>query len=101
MAPRPERSIGASGLVAEVESGDRVRTLLALRRHVAERVEEGVPARDLATLSLRLMQITEELEALDPDDAGPSDDDRRARRRAAALPAAPVDGAAVDVDPRA
>lgn len=88
----PEKATGAGpGFVDEVESGERLRTLLALRRHIAERIEEGVPARDLAALSLRLMKIAEELEALGHDDDVPSAEDELARRRAAVLSAAGVE----------
>lgn len=95
-----EKSTGAAGIVEEVESGDRVRALLALRKHIAERLEEGVPARDLAALSRRLMQVIEELEALGEDDDAPTAEDELARRRAAVLSAAGVDGAATSGDAR-
>ncbi len=88
-----ETTFGASGLVDAVETGERVKALLALRRHIAERLETGVPARDLAALSLRLMQVMEELDALgaNPDaDGKPTAEDELARRREAVLQAAGV-----------
>jgi hypothetical protein len=100
VAPVAKPATGAPGFVDEVESGDRKRTLLALRRHIAERIEEGVPARDLAALSLRLVQLTEELDAFDADD-GTTPEDELARRRATVLSAARVDGADVAGDARA
>ena len=85
---------GATGLVEAVETGERVTALLALRRHVAERLAVGVPARDLAALSLRLMQVMEELETLgaNPDAAAAATtaEDELAGRRAAVLSAAGV-----------
>jgi hypothetical protein len=65
---------------SEVESGDRKRGLLALRTLLAERLPDA-PARDLAALSRRLMQVMEELEALgadDPDDERLSPEDELA-----------------------
>lgn len=88
-----ETTFGATGLVDAVETGERVAALLSLRRHVAERLEAGVPARDLAALSLRLMQIVEELDALGVDDAKKSaatKEDELAERRRAVLSAAGV-----------
>lgn len=59
----------------ELASTDNRRALTALRRVLAERIAEGVRARDLAALSLRLMRVVAALEALE----GPPV--RRARRR--------------------
>jgi hypothetical protein len=88
-----EKTFGASGLVDAVETGERVKALLALRLHIAERIETGVPARDLAALSLRLMQVIEELDALgaNPDTgAKPTAEDELAARRVDVLRAAGV-----------
>jgi hypothetical protein len=88
-----EKTFGAKGLVDAVETGERVTALLALRRHIAERLETGVAARDLAALSFRLMQVIEELDALGANtDAGdkPTAEDELARRRAEVLAAAGV-----------
>lgn len=88
-----EATFGATGLVDAVETGERVTALLALRRHVAERLEAGVPARDLAALSLRLMQVMEELDALGANPAADdalTPEDELARRREAVLSAAGV-----------
>lgn len=82
---------GTDGLVDEVESGDRKRGLLALRKLLAERLEAGVPARDLASLTRRLMQVLEDLDALGPDDDAETEEDELARRRAAVLSAAGVE----------
>lgn len=64
--PRIPPASQAGGLAAAVESGDQRRTLEALRRMLAERIEEGVRARDLAALSYRLMKVMEELDTLPP-----------------------------------
>jgi hypothetical protein len=74
---------------SEVESGDRKRGLLALRGLLARSLEDA-PARDLAALSRRLMQVMEELEQLGAgdDENAPSAEDELAERREAVLSAA-------------
>ena len=61
------------GVVQAVSEGRR-QTLEALRNHIAERIDAGVPARDLASLSKRLMDISAELDGViaaeDGDDIG-------------------------------
>jgi hypothetical protein len=77
-----------SNFEAEVESGDRQRGLLALRGLLARSLEDA-PARDLAALSRRLMQVMEELEALGVDDPEQlSPEDELAQRRESVLSAA-------------
>ena len=51
-----------SALLAAASSGSRHDLLLALRDEIARRIDEGVPDRDLASLSLRLMSIAKDLE---------------------------------------
>lgn len=47
------------------------RTLLeALRNKIAKEIDEGVPARDLASLSKRLLEINQELDALEKVEDG-------------------------------
>jgi hypothetical protein len=46
-------------------SNDRRRLLVALRNKIAAALDEGVPARDLASLSKRLSDITAEIVAID------------------------------------
>jgi hypothetical protein len=95
-SPDPQPSI-----LEEVESGDRIRGLRALRRELAAAIEAGPPARDLASISRRLMQVMEELEGLDtPDEDAPTEEDELARRRAAVLSAAGVEHAAPGRDAR-
>jgi hypothetical protein len=57
-----------------VATGDRRATLEALRRHIAERIEAGVPPRELAALSLQLMKV---VRALDEAPQVTSDDRRQ------------------------
>lgn len=47
-------------------TGDRVELLEALRDRIAAEIEAGVPARDLASLSARLIAISAELDAIKP-----------------------------------
>ena len=44
--------------------------LVALRDKIAGDVDAGVPARDLASLSRRLLEITEQIAKMDADDKG-------------------------------
>jgi hypothetical protein len=57
---RPVPSVAAAAL-----TGDRAATLRALRDRIAAEVDAGVPPRDLAALSARLMAIAAELDHLD------------------------------------
>ncbi len=51
-------------------SGSRSKLLEAMRDQVAEQLDEGVAPRDLASLTKRLLEITEELEQARTDDEG-------------------------------
>lgn len=65
--PQPLRVVESPadrGVQAAAKSSRRD-LLVALRDNIAAEIDGGVPARDLASLSLRLVKITEELEALD------------------------------------
>jgi len=65
---QPLRVIEGSGSVlAAALSGSRRDLLVALRAQIAAEIDSGVPSRDLASLSLRLMAIAEELENLESD----------------------------------
>ena len=51
------------------KKGDRRDTLIALRNHIAKRIDECESGRDSAALSKRLMEIMDELETLpNPDE---------------------------------
>lgn len=68
MAPKALRSIAGGGesgskvMAGAASSGSRRELLVALRDEIAARIDEGVPPRDLASLSLRLVQIAHDLE---------------------------------------
>lgn len=47
------------------KSGDRRRLLVTLRNHIAAQLDEGVPPRDLATLSLRLLDLAAQIAEID------------------------------------
>ena len=52
-------------VVNAAKSGDERELLCSLRDSIAEVLDEGVPARDLASLSKRLMEIRREIAAID------------------------------------
>jgi hypothetical protein len=92
MAEYPVYGAGEA-FIAEVESPERSRTLRALRTHIAQRIADGVAARDLSALSRQLRDIEKELAALgdEAEGAGASQEDELARRRQAVLSAAGVE----------
>lgn len=51
--------------VKQAAAGTARDLLVALRNQIAEQIDEGVPARDLAALSRRLMEIRREIEEID------------------------------------
>lgn len=53
------------GPVGTAAAGSRRELLEALRDHIAADIDAGVPARDLASLSRRLLDISAELDSLD------------------------------------
>jgi hypothetical protein len=60
--PAPRRRAGAIAKAAA--SGDRLALLVAMRDRVAGDLDSGVAARDLASLTRRLLEITKEIEAI-------------------------------------
>lgn len=77
------------GFVEEVESGDRMRALLALRRELASAIDEGPGAKELAALSLRLERVLEQIDQAQGATTEEIDDlaaKRRAKLSAAAGP---------------
>ena len=58
------------GAVEVAASKSRRELLTALRNDIAGRIDEGVPARDLASLSKRLLDISAELEDLEVAEDG-------------------------------
>jgi hypothetical protein len=61
----------SSSIVAAAATGHR-ELLVALRTNIAEAIDDGVPPRDLAALSRRLLDIAAEIDAID---AGKEGDD--------------------------
>ena len=51
-------------------NGTRLDLLVAMRDRIATDIDEGVPARDLASLTRRLLEITKEIEAIDAEESG-------------------------------
>lgn len=74
--------ITTAPLSAAVESGDHRSMLEALRASIAAQIDEGVGARDLASLARRLQEISRELSEL-PDPTDESEAERIARERRA------------------
>ena len=64
----PPYRVGTVGMAAARSRADLLR---ALRDRIAADIDEGVPARDLASLSKRLLDISKELDDLE----GAVDDD--------------------------
>ena len=59
--------------VSEIQAaaaGSRRELLVALRNVIASEIDNGVPARDLASLSLRLLAITAEIQEIDAAEEG-------------------------------
>lgn len=59
-----------SGSIQTAATGSRRDLLVAMRDMVARNLDEGVPARELAALTRRLLEITKEIEAIDAADEG-------------------------------
>lgn len=66
-APTPPR---ADGSIISAAAIGRRELLVALRDKIAARLDEGVPPRDLASLSLRLVNLVDEIAALDAKENG-------------------------------
>lgn len=71
--------------LSEAVKHGKQEALESLRDQIAQRIEEGVPARDLASLSKRLMEVMAELEELGGEEV--SGLDEIARKRAQRLAA--------------
>lgn len=52
-------------LIEAAKSGDRLRTLIALRDLLAERLQNTQSSRDISSISRRLMQCVSEIEILE------------------------------------
>ena len=51
-------------LVSATQSGDRRRTLVALRDRIAETIDSCESGRDMAALSKRLMEVMDEIDSM-------------------------------------
>lgn len=65
----PPHTLGGS-VNSAAGSGDMRSLLVALRDRIASEIDAGVPARDLASLSRRLLDIAKEIEELDEAGGG-------------------------------
>jgi hypothetical protein len=74
-------------LKTEVESGDKRRALIALRDVLAARIQAGPDDKDLASLSLRLERVLDQIEQTDGGDT--EETDELAARRLAKLSGSP------------
>lgn len=67
-----------TGVSGAATHGSRRDLLVALRDTIARDIDEGVPPRDLASLSRRLLEIARDIEAIDAglrgDDVGDAAD---------------------------
>jgi hypothetical protein len=59
-----------SSISEAAASGSRLDLLVAMRDEIAGKLDEGVPPRDLASLTRRLMEIAEDIEALEAETHG-------------------------------
>lgn len=69
-------------LVSATKSGDRRRTLIALRDRIAETIDSCESGRDMAALSKRLMEVMDEIDSM-PSEVEEDTPLARARRKIA------------------
>lgn len=69
-------------LVSATKSGDRRRTLIALRDRIAETIDSCESGRDMAALSKRLMEVMDEIDSM-PSEVEEDTPIARARRKIA------------------
>src|SRR5690606_3638668 len=85
---RPSRGGGMGSVHEAAVTGDRLKTLRALRDHLAVAIDGCESMRDLAALSRQRADVVAQIDALDPPktEMSPADEvaQRRARRRAGA-----------------
>lgn len=68
--PTPPPSEQPGGAIARAAASSRRDLLVALRDSIATKLDEGVPPRDMASLSLRLVNLADEIAALDAEASG-------------------------------
>lgn len=69
-------------LVSATKSGDRRRTLIALRDRIAATIDSCESGRDMAALSKRLMEVMDEIDSM-PSEVEEDTPLARARRKIA------------------
>ena len=69
-------------LVSATQSGDRRRTLVALRDRIAATIDSCESGRDMAALSKRLMEVMDEIDSM-PSEVEEDTPLARARRKIA------------------
>lgn len=81
--PNAKLSKTPAGVTSACDSGDRRKVMIALRTRLAKAIDDPrTPARDLAALSRRLIEVTKDLESLDAaveregSESGPTPDER-------------------------
>ena len=62
---RPDVGAKVPELLIEAVGNGKYATLVALRNQIAGMIDAGVPPRDMASLSKRLMEVIEELESVE------------------------------------
>src|SRR4051794_13607539 len=60
-----QKATSRETIANSAKTGDRRRLLVSLRNHIAAQLDEGVPPRDLASLSMRLLAIQAEIAEID------------------------------------
>jgi len=69
-AVEPDEVAAPKSVTAAAEGGDRRDLLVSMRARVATAVEDpNTPARDLAALTRRLMEIAKDIDAIDAKEA--------------------------------
>lgn len=69
-SPKPRRKSAAPVTIKAAAAKSRRDLLVALRDKIAGDLDDGVPARELASLSKRLVDIAEEIAQIDADKKG-------------------------------
>ncbi len=68
--PKPDPAREDGRAITSAAATGRRELLVALRDKIAGQIDEGVPPRDLASLSLRLIALADEIAALDAEENG-------------------------------
>ncbi|WP_208012581.1 hypothetical protein [Cellulomonas shaoxiangyii] len=68
--PEPTPTPEVGGAISRAAASSRRDLLVALRDKIAEQLDAGVPPRDMASLSLRLVNLADEIAALDAEENG-------------------------------